>query len=230
MFRRFRVILAVVSLSLFAVPAAAATIVIDTFEDGTTRNWRVNLVGMGSSLFDPVNVPTGGPAGAGDNFLRAAAIGGGGAGSRLAIANDAQWAGNYLGLDAIEMDVINLGGSDLFLRLVFEDPLFGPPTNIAFSDNPILVPANSGWMHISFPIHPAALQAGLGSVLAALANTTVLRIYHSAADNFPNPLFPITPVVAALGIDNIALVPEPGLLALMGIGGAWAASRRRKVE
>jgi hypothetical protein len=81
-----------------------------------------------------------------------------------------------------------------------------------------------------FPVTPDSLTAGLGSVEAALANTTLLRIYHSVAANFPNPIFPIEPVVAQLGVDNIGVaVPEPvtAVLVLFGAAAAGARYRRR---
>jgi hypothetical protein len=91
--------------------------------------------------------------------------------------------------------------------------------NVAFSTLPVLVPAQGDWMSIVFPIEAADLTSGLGSVETALANATELRIYHSPSLNFPNPIFPIEPVVAVLGIDNIeargASVPDASSSALL---------------
>jgi hypothetical protein len=179
-----------------------------------------------------VNVPTGGPAGAGDAFLQQTSLGGVGPGSRLAVFNGSQWAGNYLvaGIGAIAMDAKNFGATSLFLRLAFEDPFGGPPADVAFS-SAVVVPAGSGWVHIVFPIEPGDLTAGLGSVNTALANTTLLRLYHSDVPNFPNPIFPIPAIVAQLGVDNIealaAPVPEPAACLLL-LGGVAAAMRRRR--
>jgi hypothetical protein len=69
---------------------------VDDFEDGTTQGWIVNLLGMAppppGAL--PINVPTGGPGGLGDNFLRLASLGGNGPGSRLVVINLApRWTG-----------------------------------------------------------------------------------------------------------------------------------------
>jgi hypothetical protein len=65
---------------------------IDTFEDGTTQNWLVGLLGAPHPA-PPVNVPTGGPAGVDDNYLLLSAIGGVGAGNRLTAINVSQWGG-----------------------------------------------------------------------------------------------------------------------------------------
>jgi hypothetical protein len=178
---------------------------VDTFQGDTTEGWTVNLLGMGPHPAPPITAPSG-PAGGDDRSLLVRAVGGDGPGSRLSAVNFmGQWAGDYLaaGIGAISMDVRNLSAVDLYLRLMFEDPNGGPPENIAFSADPILLPAGAGWLPILFPIAVSDLQAGLGDVTTALTNTTALRLYHSFADNFPNPVFPIEPVIAELSVDNI---------------------------
>lgn len=210
----------------------------DTFEDGTTENWTVGLIpGNPPHPAPPANVSTGGPAGAGDAFLLVTAVGGGGPGSRMTVVNFMnQWSGDYLssGITHLAMDVRSLGLSTLFLRLMFEDPtLTGPPSNIAFSSTPIVLPAGGAWTRVAFPLFGAGgLVAGLGTVDQALTNTTALRIYHSENPGFPNPVFPIDPVVGQLGIDNItavSTVPEPATSLLFGAGAlALLFHRRRK--
>jgi hypothetical protein len=192
---------------------------VDTFEDGTTQNWVINLLNLGAppAAALPVNIASGGPAGAEDNYLRLTAVGGGGAGGRLVVINFmGQWAGDYIaqGFNAIEMDVNNLGNSDLSLRLLFADPGAGPPANVAVSQVPIVVPAGSGWTSISFPIGPSHLLGLAGEVDEALRNTTELRLFHSADPTFPGPA-----IVAQLGVDNIRAVPETGATwALLAVG------------
>jgi hypothetical protein len=130
------------------------------------------------------------------------------------------------------MDVINLGQTDLYLRLVFEDPSMGPPTNVAFSTNPVFLPAGSGWRSISFVITPGSLTAGLGSVTNALSGATAIRLYHSQTPGFPNPMFPIDRVAGTLGVDNItaSAVPEPAtaFLLISGLAGIAIKLRKRK--
>lgn len=172
---------------------------IDTFEDGTTQNWVVGLLGAPSPA-PPVNISSGGPAGIDDNFLQLSAIGGGGPGSKLTVINISQWSGDFIaaGVGAIRMNVNNTGTTDLSLRLLFDDASGGPPSNLAFSTNAIFVPAGSGWTTIVFPIQPADLSAGIGSVATALMNASELRLFHSPSAMFPGPA-----VIATLGVDNI---------------------------
>src|SRR5687768_4371857 len=104
-------------------PFAGAVTVgqIDTFQDGTTENWFAGGGPFGAvPPVPPTNIPTGGPGGSTDRYLHIAATGGSGAGSRLTAINGTQWTGNYLtaGVNAISIDVNNLGTTDLSLRLL----------------------------------------------------------------------------------------------------------------
>jgi hypothetical protein len=197
----------------------------DTFEDGTTGNWVVGLLGA-SHPAPPVNVSTGGPTGVDDNYLLLSALGSSGAGNRLSVINLSQWTGDYLaaGVTAIVMDLNNLGPADLSLRLLFADPSGGPPTNLAFSTQAVVVPAGSGWTSVVFPIASGDLTAGSGTVAAALMNTTEMRLFHSPTAVFPGPA-----VIASLGVDNIQAVPAPASLVLLGsaLGGLGYSRRRR---
>src|SRR5215212_9214500 len=92
----YRTVIAAGLLALgMAMPAHAVSLgQTDTFENGTTQGWVTALLGSPNPL-PPANVPTGGPAGANDNFLLLTSRGGGGPGSRLTGINTSQWAGNY---------------------------------------------------------------------------------------------------------------------------------------
>jgi len=197
--RHVRTVAATLAAATLALPVDALEIgQLDTFEDGTTQNWVVAPLGAPHPA-PPVNQPDGGPLGAGDNYLLMTSVGGSGPGSRLVVINAAQWAGDYLatGIDAITMNVNNLSNSDLHLRLLFEDPTVGPPSNQAIT-GAILVSAGSGWTTISFDIDPGSLIVLLGDVNTLLANTTAVHIFHG-----PDPEIPPQAVAAQLGVDNI---------------------------
>jgi hypothetical protein len=210
----FSVLLVVAFGIILQPPSGFAVVVgqVDAFEGGTTQNWTVGLRG-GVPPFPPV-VVTGGPAGLGDHFMRVTASGSGvDPGSRLAVINLVQWAGNYTasGITAITMDVNNLGSTVLNLRLLisdatnFQQPEF-PPANTAISAAPVIVPPGSGWVSVAFPITVENLVAVTGSVNTALASATQLRIFHNPAPVFPPPI-----VQAQLGVDNITAFAPPAI-------------------
>jgi hypothetical protein len=186
---------------------------IDTFEDGTTQGWGV---GNPAHPLPPINIASSGPAGDDDNYLLLRAISASaGPGSKLSVFNLDQWAGDYSaeGVGRIAMDVNNLGPDDLFLRVLVADPQGGPPNNIAFSADPIFVPAGSGWTHVEFSVEAADLIAALGSAADALSAATELRLYHNFVDAPPVPgTDSPQPVTAELGVDNIeALAAAPSV-------------------
>ncbi len=220
---------AALALGLAATPAAAITLgQVDSFENGTTQNWFAGGGPFGAvPPVPPQLVATGGPAGAGDGFLQLTAQGGNGPGSRLVAMNAVQWSGSYAGagIAAIAMDLINLGTSDLTIRLLLEDPALGPPLNIAVTTAAAVLPAGSGWTSVVLPLDAASLAALQGSPAALLGNVTLLRLIHSPGADGPDP------VAGMLGIDNITAlattVPEPLSLALLAPGLLGLAAARR---
>lgn len=206
--------------------AAAAQVVlgqVDTFQDGTTGGW-----GAGASHpTPPTNIPSGGPAGAGDAFLQLRAIGGSGPGRALAAFNRTQWAGDYTaaGITRISLDVNNAGPGDASLRLLIWDrPPAGNPTNSAIT-SAVLIPAGSGWQQISFLIDAPSLTPLLGTASGALTSATELRLFHNPDPTYPDPPIGPPPVTLTLGVDNIRAIPAPPAAATLALA---AAGRRRR--
>jgi hypothetical protein len=202
---------------LLAGPALALNVgMVDTFQDGSTNGWDTG----GPSPNPPVNQATGGPAGAGDKYMLATASGVHGPGGKLVVFNTAQWLGDYtaLGLTSITMDLDNFGGSALDLHL----QLSGVGAT-AYTTNGVVLPAGSGWQHVTFTLLPAALT---GAAATVLGGVTELRLYHGTSA--------AVDVAASLGVDNIAAVPEPGRALSLGAGllalCAVTGSRQRRAR
>ncbi|MPZ42328.1 MAG: PEP-CTERM sorting domain-containing protein [Betaproteobacteria bacterium] len=214
-------------------PVAAVTLgETDTFSS-SSEGW---FIGGGPGGFPATALtvaPTGGPSGAGDAYLQLTSTGSSGPGSRLVANNATQWTGNYIGagVTAIEMDLNNFGTTDLTIRLLFEDPGVGPPTNIAATTFGAPLPAASGWTHVRFSIAPGDLTTVAGNVTAALSGATFFRLFHNTAPEFP-PLLGPPPIAAILGVDNISAVPEPSaaVIMLLGLGAIGMAVRRKRAR
>jgi len=171
---------------------------VDDFQDGTTQGWSSG----DPNPNPPVNIPDGGPNGAGDNYLQITSTSGGGPGSKLIVFNLNQWTGDYIaaGVTVISAQMNNLGNTDLTMRLAFD----GAGGRFSSADG-ISLPAGSGWTTVVFPIEPSDLTSVGGSdVNLTLSNVTELRILHN-----PNPSFKGAPIEATLGVDNIRADEPP---------------------
>lgn len=191
-------------------PAQAITLgQTDTFEDGSTQGWSIGAGGSGPAA--PANVATDGPAGADDNFLKLTSLGGSGSASRLVTFNGGQWVGDYAaaGVTAIQMDLRNLGSTDLSIGLM----LGGVVTTHDFKT----VLAQSDWQTVTFSLAASDLDANGGSVQATLANVSQLRIFHGIPTGAGSP-FPGPAIAAILGVDNITAVPEAGTWVMLATG------------
>lgn len=217
--------------SLHAAPAFAVSVgQADDFEDGTTQGWLAGLLGAMHPA-PPVNVPNGGPAGAGDNYLQLTSVGGLGAGSKLAVLNLAQWAGNYAaaGVTGLSVDVRNFGPTTVALRLLLENPKGAAPTDLAIT-TPVILPPGGPWTPVSFSLLPGDLKLLQGNVDVLLGGVTALRFFHGGADAFPGES-----LIAQIGIDNVRAlgaqrVAEPGSLALLTLSLAGGALLRRRLR
>ena len=237
MFRSTKMPLLLAGMLGLASVVSAAPILgqVDSFEDGLTAGWSV---GAGEPVgaqhpAPPQNVATGGPAGAGDNYLQLTALGATGPGSRLSAFNMDQWAGDYLsaGITALSMDVRNFGPQDVVLRLLLAGP-FGPmgPQNAVATSDSISLAAGGGWVRATFSLRPEDLVGLLGTAHGALSQAGELRLFHNPAALFLGPGGQSSPAVAAVvGIDNVTAVPEPAALLLLGLavtlGEAWRQRR-----
>ncbi len=164
---------------------------IDDFENGTTMNWT-----DGGSAAAPSNVNTGGPAGAGDNYLSDPATGGGGPGSKMVMFNDQQWTGNYTNesIIAIKFDARALTNT-LNLRVAFD----GAGGRIC-TTNSVTIPANGGWQPYQIPISASdfTLVAGGSNIGQTLADVSDMRILSNTVPSWQGES-----IVATLEIDNI---------------------------
>jgi hypothetical protein len=196
---------------------------VDNFEGGTVSNWQ-----NGPHLGAATNISTGGPAGAGDNFVRISSSGVSGSGGKLVVFNHDQWAGDYLQqqITAIRMDVNNLGSEDLTLRLIFADSAIPTTAKSLGTVDGVLLQDGSGWQTISFPITDANLD-GTDTFANLMSHVVQLNLVH-APDGMITSRQASPDVAAILGFDNVTavVVPEPGAVGAAAVALAGAVLRR----
>ncbi len=169
---------------------------VDTFQDGTTMFWEEGT----PSPNPPTNVPTGGPAGAGDAYLENISSGGFGAGSRMLMFNDVQWTGNYnaAGVTRLTADMANFGATTLHMRVTIRG---GPNVSTYGSTASVDLPPDGVWRPVMFDLTPSGLTVigGADTLAEVLADVTELRILSAES----GPSFQGDPIAATLGMDNL---------------------------
>jgi hypothetical protein len=169
----------------------------NNFEDGTTQGWSNGP----TSPNPPINIPDGGPNGAGDNFLREVSSGGAGAGSRLVAYNDeTEWTGNYTAanIQSISFHAKNSGTTDLSLRIAMEG---GDDTSEMVTNQFVPLPATqTDWILITIPILASdfTILNGLNTADEVLADMSDIRIISN-----PNLEFMGEVIDGSLDLDNI---------------------------
>lgn len=169
---------------------------VDDFEDGTTMGWAEGFI----SPNPPVNIPTGGPAGAGDAYLENTSDGGTGAGSRMVMFNNAQWTGNYNALGfppTIRANMANLGIDLLLMRVAVEGANGARYASTSWTE----IPIDGMWYDVVFEMTDSTmtLVEGSGSLSATLDNVVEMRILSSFSPSWHGDQ-----IQAVLGVDNIA--------------------------
>ena len=189
----------------------------DDFQDGTLMGWG------GAS---PQNIPTGGPVGAGDRFLRVTGDGSGLQGGVPATFNtDTRWGGNYAALGsvlAIRVHARNESSVQLHLRLVLHSVGL---TDRWTSNTAFIISPGTGWRTIDFAIGAGFMTQVQGSNPFSFTATNVetITIRHQAGAPSPGG----TPLAGSLGLDNIKVVPEPATILVIACGVAMVSRRRR---
>jgi len=190
---------------------------INDFESGN-QGWT-----NGGGAADPVNTTTGGPTGAGDNFLRVTARGGGGAGSRLVVFNaSAPWAGNYVapGITRLEMDLKNFGTGPLQMRIGLEET---GGTRLV-STTPFTLAGDGQWHHATFLLDaPSLTRMGQTPLATALTRIRQLRVFHSTGVDYQGD-----PIATSFGLDNVRAVPEPAAAGVLALASLGLVRRRRR--
>lgn len=210
---------------------------VDTFQgSSSTVGW-----GTGAGAPTPTVITTGGPAGAGDQYMQLASDGGAGAGSRLTVFNRAQWLGNYnaAGVNAIEMDLLSPSSNPatLTIRVAYKTTTAAGSSGYSTADAfAFSLPNDGQWHHAVFRLNNTEMAPVLATngtspttpFSTFISSPGEMRLLHSDAPSING-----TAVVAMLGVDNIRArfipIPEPsGVLAAVAAAVAAARLVRRR--
>jgi hypothetical protein len=190
---------AVVAMLILAGSATGTPIPgqVDDFQDGTTQDWTSGFPNPNP----PVNVPDGGPLGAGDAYLSVTSNGRFGAGGKPVTYNIGQWTGDYLtaGVSGIQMDLNNSGDTELELRLLLDGP------GGRFHTAAVPLEPSGDWRSERFSVDPGDLIASGGAnASATISGVTRLWIFHNPNNGFSGPS-----IIAEFGVDNITALEDP---------------------
>ena len=217
-----RMLLGLAGLSMASTTLASPVVgQSDNFEDGTTDQWAIGTRASASER--PRNIPSGGPAGAGDPYLLVTSKGGTGPASRLIVQNlSTRWKGNFIagGVGAIDVDLENFGTTALPMRMVL-----GSGSGNGYVTNAVSLPADGQWHHVLFSLDASNMHGfnGPQSYPVFLKNVGVMRILAEASAGRMGE-----PVAGSFGADNIRALPEPGAIGfLMAATGTLARRRAR---
>jgi hypothetical protein len=191
---------------LVAGPSTALALEVDQVDVfNTSDTGQFGWTG-GSGLSVEAN---GGPAGAGDAFLRVESFGTGMNSNKLVTHNQDQWTGNYLeaGVTGISMDVRNLGETPITLRIAMGNSSFPGPTDDLgdwmVSTVGISLPAMGAWTNVSFQLGADDFTGSYGAIMGSVL---AMRIVNATTTAQPGKG---DVVAAVLGVDNItALTSE----------------------
>ncbi len=181
----------------------------DEFSNGNAGGWE----GAG-----PTVESNGGPQGDGDGYLKVIATEVGRQGSRAAVYNtDPFWIDNVASSVGFTFDMVNFESSavDLEMRLV----LFGPNANADrwTSLEPISVPSDGLWESYRFSLAEEDFTRVNGDATFDEMISDVQRIMlrHDAGE----PSAQGTPVLATIGLDNLALDFGPCFFGVCDLNG-----------
>jgi len=186
--RWFAVALLLALVALVSPALAITAGQVSNFQDGTTQGWV-----MGPVAPLPTNVATGGPAGAGDKWMRAEP------GAHLAFFNPSDWAGNYTSAGVLDVgiDLLNPNANTLDNIADMRVVLFGPSGSRWSSKNFVVVPTDNVWHHYTFSLRQSDLtQVVAGDTYAStMANVQQLMFRH---DNGTTPNSGGTPYLGSI--------------------------------
>jgi hypothetical protein len=175
----------------------------------------------------------------GNPYLNIAADGSGVFGKMITFNPNPEWTGNYIsaGVTGIRMEIANMSDSDdVFLRVALGNRASPQQSGGTWwiSKTAAFIPLQMDWTSVFLPVSESDMIV-VGNIMGesdnesfadTLSNIQNIRILSAAV-----PLGAIgDEFVGDVGIDNVALVPEPSTVALIGFGSSVLALGRKRAN
>lgn len=136
-------------------------------------------------------------------------------------SSDGAFEGDYIasGINSLSLDIRHDAGQDVSFAVRFATAN-NSPAFVLF--NPVMV-SSGVWTTLTFAIDPdSPFYAPAGGTFQDVASQIGnLQIIANRPDGLA------TPLVTTFDLDNVSIVPAPGALALLGLGGLAGVRRRR---
>jgi hypothetical protein len=176
----------------------------------------------------------------GNPYLKIAADGSGALGKMITFNPTTDWTGDYVaaGVTGIRLDIANMSDSDdVYLRVALGNRASPqqPGGTWWISKTPVFLSLGSGWTSVVLPIAEADMVV-VGNIMGESDNESFADTFSDIQNiRILSAAIPVGAIgdefVGDVGVDNIALVPEPTTLPLVGVGMAVILlNRRRKTD
>lgn len=219
---------AIASRTLAALLATGSASAVTLFQIDDFNNGTAGWVEGNPSPNPPIATGLGTD---GSPFLRNDSSGGGGPGSRMAMFNDLQWTGDYIGagINGIRLEAGTFGPDIINLRLGFN----GAGGWFTTAAVPIINndPLDPEWQSLFFSILPGDLThvaQGNGSYAATMGNVTRMEIFSGGNSLGAGSLIRGESINASLLLDQIQAVPEPSSIVFFMVAACMAIARRKR--
>lgn len=174
----------------------------------------------------------------GNNYLNIAADGSGTFGKLITFNVNPEWTGDYFsaGVNGLRLDISNMSDSDtVHLRVVLGNrasPMESGGGTWWISQTAVVIPTLSPWMNVFLPLNESDLTV-VGNIPGEIGTDSYADTFSDIRNiRILSAVIPVGAVgdefVGDVGLDNIAVVPEPSTLPMIGVGVMMLALCKRR--